>query len=124
MPRHPRPSGLQRAIAEGNPDYPVVIVQDKPGVNGAAPEHDVGIALKADYNADTGDVVLTGWPRVSQGINTQIATSAETVMIMNKDGQTMRTIGPSRTVIQEQDQPKTTGTNSESADQSPSPSPQ
>jgi hypothetical protein len=116
--------GLQRALAEGNSDYPVVIVQDKPGVNGAAPEHNVGIALKADYNADTGDVVLTGWPRVSQGINTQIATSADTVMTMNKDGHTMKTHGPSRTVIQEQDQPKTTGSNSKSADQSPSPSEQ
>jgi hypothetical protein len=117
-------SGLQRAIAEGNADYPVVIVQDKPAANGGEPEHDVGIALKADYNADTGDVILTGWPRVSQGINTQIATSQDTVMIMNKVSHAMKTIGPSRTVIQEQDQAKKTGTNSESSDSSPSPSPQ
>ena len=116
--------GLERALAEGNPDYPVVIVQDKPGVNGAAPEHDVGIALKADYNADTGDVYLSGWPRVSQGMDTQIATSEKTVMIMNKNGKTMRTIGPSHTVIQEQAQPKKSGTNSGSQDQSPSPFPQ
>jgi lipopolysaccharide export system protein LptA len=114
-------SGLQSALAEGAPDRPVVIVQDKPGVNGGPPEHDVGIAQKADYNADSGDVKLTGWPRVSQGINTQIATASSTVMIMNRDGHTMKTIGPSRTVIQEQDQPKKTGTN---ADSSPSPSPQ
>jgi hypothetical protein len=103
----------------------VVIVQDKPAANGGQPEHDVGIALKADYNADTGDVVLTGWPRVSQGINTQIATSPDTVMTMNRDGHTMKTHGPSRTVIQEQNQPKTSGSNSkpsdQSTDQSPSP---
>ena len=116
-------NGLQSAIAEGSADRPVVIVQDKPGVNGAAPEHNVGIALKADYNADTGDVVLTGWPRVSQGINTQIATAADTVMTMNRDGHTMKTHGPSRTVIQEQDQPKKTGSNAES-DSSPNPTPQ
>jgi len=45
-------------------------------------------------------------------------------MIMNKDGRTMKTIGPSRTVIQEQDQPKKSGTDSNAADQSSSPSPQ
>jgi lipopolysaccharide export system protein LptA len=114
-------SGLQSALAEGGPDRPVVIVQDKPASNGDAAQHNVGIALKADYNADTGDVILTGWPRVSQGINTQIATSPDTVMTMNKDGKTMTTRGPSRTVIQEQNQPKTSGTNAASTDSSPSP---
>jgi len=108
-----RASGLQEAVAEGVPNRPVVIVQDKPPANpGDQPEHDVGIAAKADYNADTGDVFLTGWPRVSQGINTQIATSATTVMIMNKDGHTMKTKGPSRTVIQQA--AAKTGTNSAS----------
>jgi lipopolysaccharide export system protein LptA len=116
-------NGLQRAIAEGPADRPVVIVQDKPAANGEQPQHNVGIAAKADYNTDTGDVILTGWPRVSQGINTQIATSEKTIMIMNKDGHTMRTIGPSRTVIQEQDQPKKTGTDSASPDASPSQTP-
>jgi hypothetical protein len=116
----PRGNGLQRAVAEGNSDRPVVIVQDKPAANGEAAQHSVGIALKADYNADTGDVVLTGWPRVTQGVNTQIATAPYTVMIMNKDGHTMKTHGPSRSVIQEEDQPKKSGTDS---DASPSPSP-
>jgi lipopolysaccharide export system protein LptA len=123
-----RANGLQRAIAEGTPDRPVVIVQDKPAANGEQPEHDVGIAAKADYNADTGEVVLTGWPRVSQGINTQIATSPETYMIMYRDSKKMRTIGPSRVTIQQEDQPKKTGTSSASPDgspaQSPAPSPQ
>jgi len=99
-------NGLQRAIAEGSSDHPVVIVQDKPASNGDEAQHNVGIAEKADYNADTGDVVLTGWPRVSQGINTQIATSRDTVMVMNKDGHTMKTHGPSHSVIQEQNQAK------------------
>jgi lipopolysaccharide export system protein LptA len=114
-----RENGLQRAIAEGVPDRPVVIVQVKPGANGAPPERDVGIAMKADYNADTGDVVLSGWPRVSQNVNTQIATAPSTTMIMNRDGRTMKTHGPSRTVIQEQPKP---GSSPSPANASPSPS--
>jgi len=120
-----RGGGLQSALAEGAPDRPVVIVQDRPSANpGEQPVHNVGIAAKADYNADTGDVKLTGWPRVSQGINTQIATAERTFMIMNKDGHTMKTFGPSRTVITEQNQPKKTGTNADSSDSSASPTPQ
>jgi lipopolysaccharide export system protein LptA len=119
-----RSSGLQSALAEGSADRPVVIVKDEPATNGQAPQRDVGIALKADYNTDSGDVVLTGWPRVSQGMNTQIATSARTVMIMNRGSHHMRTIGPSRTVIQDQAKPAKTGTNAASAEPSPSVSPQ
>ena len=108
-------SGLESALAEGAPDRPVVIVQDKPATNGAAPVHNVGIAAKADYHADTGDVILTGWPRVSQGKDVQIATAAYTVMTMNKDGKTMTTHGPSRTVIEPADQPKATPAPDQSA---------
>lgn len=121
-------SGLQRAIAEGTADRPVVIVQDKPAANGEEPEHNVGIADKADYNADTGDIKLTGWPRVTQGINSQIATSEKTVMIMNKDGHTMKTIGPSRSTIEEKAQPekndKDSKTKTGKISESPAPSPQ
>jgi len=120
-PAGSRGNALESAVAEGSADQPVVIVQDKPASNGQAAQHNVGIALKADYNADTGNVLLSGWPRVSQGINTQIATSPGTVMIMNRDGNTMTTHGPSRTVIEEESQAKKTGTDSAS---SPSPSAQ
>jgi hypothetical protein len=122
-----RGGGLQRAVAEGPVDRPVVIVQDKPAANGQEAQHDVGIALKADYNADTGDIFLSGWPKVSQGINTQIATSPKTIMIMNKDGRTMRTIGPSRSIIQEQQQqPRKNDDDSSSSSpsQTPAASPQ
>ena len=108
-------NGLQRAIAEGTADHPVVIVQDKPATNGDEAQHNVGIAEKADYNADTGDVILTGWPQVSQGINTQVATSEKTIMIMNKDGHTMKTFGPSRSTIQEQKADKKSASPAESA---------
>ena len=90
--------GLQRAIAEGN----VIIIQDKPGVDGNPPQHNVGKCQHADFDADSGDVTLSGWPQVQQGINTQIATEQSTIMIMNRDGRTMRTKGASKTVIQDQ----------------------
>ena len=112
-PAASKAGGIQRALAEGLPNRPVVIVQDKAASEGEQAQHNVGIAEKADYNAETGDIILTGWPQVSQGVNTQIATSPKTKMIMNKDGGTMRTIGPSRSTIQEQkEEPKKSGTNS------------
>ncbi|MEA3188069.1 MAG: hypothetical protein QOD99_1899 [Chthoniobacter sp.] len=89
--------GLRSAIAEGN----VTIIQDKPAQNGGEAEHNVGKAQRADYDADSGDVTLKGMPQVQQGVNTQIATDDSTVMIMNRDGRTMKTIGPSKTLIQD-----------------------
>jgi hypothetical protein len=61
---------------------------------------------------------------VTQGINTQIATSPGTVMIMNRESNMMTTKGPSRTVIQEESQTKKSGTGSDSSESSPSPSAQ
>jgi len=121
-PANSKSSGLERALAEGTTDYPVVIVQDKPASPGEEAQHNVGIALKADYNNETGDVYMTGWPRGSQGKDTMIATSPKTVIIMNMKGKRMRAIGPTRTVIEPDDQPKTTGAGSPAL--SPSPSPQ
>ncbi|HEX4086592.1 MAG TPA: LPS export ABC transporter periplasmic protein LptC [Chthoniobacteraceae bacterium] len=117
-----RGSGLQRAVAEGPAARPVVIVQDKPAAAGQEAQHDVGIAQKADYNADTGDIILTGWPRVSQGLDTQTATSGTTFMIMNKDGRTLKTRGSTRTVIQAQEGPEKAGDSSPA--QTPGSSPQ
>lgn len=92
-------SGLDRAIAEGH----VVITQDKPSEIGKPPVRYVGRGKKADYNATTGEVTLSGNPQVQQGINTHIATEESTVMIMQKGGQ-MKTLGGSRTLIQDQDE--------------------
>lgn len=89
--------GLDRAVAEGK----VTIIQDKPGENGGPPKRYIGKSERADYDAATGDVKLTGWPQIQQGINTQISTEASTVMILNRDGR-MKTQGGSKTVIQEQ----------------------
>lgn len=90
--------GLQRAIAEGH----VIIIQERPAENGNAPQRNVGRCQWAEYNADTGDVTLKGWPQVQQGINMQVALEEGTVMVMNKDGRTMRTTGKSKTVLKEQ----------------------
>ena len=93
----PLGGGLERAIAEGH----VVITQDKPAEDGGEPKHYVGKASKADYDSKTGDVVLTGWPQIQQGINTQVATEEGTVMVLNRDGR-LKTTGGCHTVIQDQ----------------------
>jgi lipopolysaccharide transport protein LptA len=89
--------GLERAIAEGE----VAVVRDRPDPNGGTPTRSVGRSDKATYIAATGDVELTGTPRVQEGLNTHIATSPETVMIVNQKGE-LTTHGPSRTEIRQQ----------------------
>ena len=88
---------LEKAIAEGN----VGLVRDRPDPNGGPPTRAVGRADKAVYIAATGDVELTGTPRVQEGLNMHVATSADTVMIINQNSQ-LTTHGPSRTEIRQQ----------------------
>jgi lipopolysaccharide transport protein LptA len=89
--------GLERAVAEGN----VGVVRDRPDPNGGPPTRAVGRGEIATYVAATGDVELKGTPRVQQGENTHIATSPDTIMIINQKGQ-LTTHGPSRTEIRQQ----------------------
>ena len=89
--------GLEKAIAEGN----VGLVRDRPDPNGGAPTRAVGRADKAIYTAATGDVELRGTPRVQEGANMHVATSPDTVMIINQNSQ-LSTHGPSRTEIRQQ----------------------
>jgi lipopolysaccharide transport protein LptA len=89
--------GLEKAIAEGN----VGVVRDRPDPNGGPPTRAVGRADKATYTAATGDVELRGTPRVQEGPNMHVATSPDTVMIINQNSQ-LRTYGPSRTEIRQQ----------------------
>lgn len=89
--------GLDRAVVEGN----VGVVRDKPASEGGEPSRMVGRADKAVYTAKDGNFELTGNPRVQQGLNTHVATSPETVMILNEAGQ-LQTKGPSRTEIRQQ----------------------
>src|SRR2546426_7339709 len=89
--------GLGKAIAEGN----VGLVRDRPNPNGGPPTRAVGRADKATYTAATGDVELRGTPRVQEGLNMHVATSPDTVMIINQNSQ-LTTHGPSRTEIRQQ----------------------
>ena len=108
--------GLEKAIADGN----VGIVRDRPDPNGGPPTRAVGRSERAIYTAPDGNVELTGMPRVQQGMNLHIATSSETVMIINQDGQ-LNTHGPSRTEIREE--PKAGKPGSLSPAPAPSPKP-
>jgi lipopolysaccharide transport protein LptA len=88
---------LEKAVAEGN----VGLVRERPDPNGGAPTRAVGRADKATYTAATGDVELRGTPRVQEGANMHVATSPDTVMIINQNSQ-LSTHGPSRTEIRQQ----------------------
>jgi lipopolysaccharide transport protein LptA len=96
--------GLERAIAEGS----VGLVRDRPDPNGGPPTRAVGRADKAIYTAATGDVELRGTPRVQEGPNMHVATSPDTVMIINQHSQ-LTTHGPSRTEIRQQPKEETKG---------------
>jgi lipopolysaccharide transport protein LptA len=93
---------LEKAIAEGN----VGLVRDRPDPKGGQPTRAVGRADKATYTAATGDVELMGTPRVQEGPNLHVATSPDTVMVINQSSQ-LRTHGPSRTqIVQQPDEEK------------------
>lgn len=104
--------GLERAVAEGH----VGVVRDKPDPKGGPPSKAVGLSEKAVYTSSDGNVVLTGSPRVQQGLDTHIATTPETVMVLNQDGH-LTTHGPSRTEIRQETK------NTENAKPSASPTP-
>ncbi len=97
--------GLDRAVAEGN----VAVVRDAAVVpegapapaEGASNQRSVGRGERAVYTAKDGNVELSGSPRVLSGLNTHVATSPDTVMIINQAGQ-LTTRGPSRTEIRQE----------------------
>src|SRR6184192_4174490 len=97
---------LEKAIADGN----VGLVRQRPNPSGGPPTLAVGRADKATYIAATGDVELRGTPRVQEGLNMHVATSPDTVMVINQNSQ-LTTHGPSRTEIRQQpDEEKKTKT--------------
>lgn len=89
-------SGLEKAVVEGN----VGVVRERPDPAGGPPSRMVGRSDKAVYTAANGNFELTGNPRVQQGLNIHVATSPETVMVLNEAGQ-LQTTGPSRTEIRQ-----------------------
>lgn len=102
----PPEQALEKAVAEGN----VGVVRERPDDNGGPPVRSVGRSDMAIYTTNDGNVELRGTPRVQSGLNMHIATSPDTVMVMNQNGQLV-TRGPSRTEIKQEPKP------------SPSPSP-
>src|ERR1700747_3643422 len=88
-----------------------VFASPSPSPGATPPVLDTGRAQKALYNAKQDAVTLIGWPQVTQGVNTHIATEEGTRMVLYRDGR-LQTFGPSRTVIEDK---KSMG--------SPSPSP-
>ncbi|MDQ3118069.1 MAG: LptA/OstA family protein [Verrucomicrobiota bacterium] len=100
-PGGPRqPQAFEKAVAEGN----VGVVRDAPGENGGPPSRSIGRADVATYTTKDGNVELKGSPRVQSGLNTHVATSADTVMVINQSGQ-LTTRGPSRTEIRQEPKP-------------------
>ncbi len=95
--------GLDHAVAEGN----VAVLRDAPAEEGGAPVRTMGRADKIVYTAKDGNVELSGTPRVASGLNSHVATSPETVMIINAAGQ-LTTRGPSRTEIRQEPQAQPT----------------
>lgn len=87
---------FEKAIVEGN----VGVVRNRPSSTGGPPEQAIGRCEKAIYTSKDGRFELTGYPRVQQGVNTHVATSPDTIMILNDTGQ-METYGPSRTEIRQ-----------------------
>ncbi|MBV9658276.1 MAG: hypothetical protein JO295_09220 [Verrucomicrobia bacterium] len=90
--------GIDHAVAEGH----VVIRQIKPPTTeGGETKVSIGRSERAEFTNATGEIVLTGGPpSVQQGLNILEATSSRTRIIMTRDN-TMRTEGPSRTVIRQ-----------------------
>ncbi len=87
----------RRGMEHGEAIGHVVITQDNVDADGKV-TRSIGRAGRAAYNPYTGDVVLTDWPQLQQGINNHIAVDKNTRMTLNKDGQST-TVGHSRTVI-------------------------
>ena len=74
------------------------------------PTTSTGKSDKALYEAKDGSITLTGWPQVTQGGNTHIATAPGVKMVLFKDGR-MQTYGSTRTLIED----RTTATNNPNA---------
>lgn len=97
--------GIDRAVAEGH----VVILQrramDKDGRplpesrGGNAPKTSTGRAERAEFKTKTGEMTLTGSPRVQQDTNEHVGAPG-TTMVLGRDS-TLRTYGASRTVIRQ-----------------------
>jgi lipopolysaccharide export system protein LptA len=110
--------GLNNAEADGNviivhvnqpktqvaqaqsPGAAPAVASSQPGSRAQQPVTSTGKAEKALYEAKDGSITLTGWPQVTQGANTHIATAPGVKMVLYKDGR-MQTYGSTRTLIED-----------------------
>ncbi|HEY0791819.1 MAG TPA: hypothetical protein VGD78_12220 [Chthoniobacterales bacterium] len=120
MNREQDGGGLQTAEGEGhvlivhlNQPRPTAAGSSPPPTGGPAPGEPVrstGTGERAIYEAKDGSVTLLGWPQVTQGLNTHIATEPGVKMVIYRDGH-MKTYGSTRTVIQDKNEPTKPQTN-------------
>jgi lipopolysaccharide export system protein LptA len=89
----PADGALEKVVAEGE----VVIFQEKTNDRGEI-ERSVGRSQKAVYDANTGNISLTGWPQVEQKQNTIVAMEEGTVILLNRRG-TLEVLGHSKSVL-------------------------
>jgi lipopolysaccharide export system protein LptA len=71
-----------------------------PAAQSQQPPTSVGKSDNAVYEAKDGSVTLTGWPQVTQGGNTHVATAPGVRMVLFRDGR-MQTYGSTRTLIED-----------------------
>ena len=95
--------GIDHAVAKGH----VIIVQERAATDGGEPKRSIGRGERADFDNNTGDMVLHGLPSVEQNGNTHVATSPSTVMTLRRDN-SLVTKGPSRTLITQKKGDETT----------------
>jgi lipopolysaccharide export system protein LptA len=91
--------GLKQAVAEAIGSNRVRIIQEKKEADGKVTKN-TGEGRKAVYDAETGNITLTGTPWVQTGVNMCIALEEETVMVLNRAGK-MEVRGANKTVIKE-----------------------
>ena len=85
--------GMEIAEATGH----VIIIQENTDSKGHANKA-IGHAGAATYAPTSGEVTLRIWPSIQQGINNQVATEENTVMVLNRSGKS-KTTGGSKTSI-------------------------
>lgn len=85
--------GLDRVEAIGN-----VVIQHQSKDESGKDVTSTAKAGKAVYYAQSGDLELSDWPQITQGINSHVANEPSTKMILNRAGRII-TNGSSRTVI-------------------------
>jgi lipopolysaccharide export system protein LptA len=79
---------------------PPTAASGQSGARTQQPVTSTGKSEKALYEAKDGSITLTGWPQVTQGANTHIATAPGVKMVLYKDGR-MQTYGSTRTLIED-----------------------